>query len=196
MDQFRCFLGLITILFLVFCNSTKESASSLVYERLSDESNWNLDGEAQWSFAGDIITGSATGSTGFIISKESYSHFILELEFYPDSTINSGIFIRCPELSISPIACHEMNIWDLHPNQENRTGAIVAKAKPKTVVHTLNKWNTYRIKCEDHKTEVWVNDMLTAEFKDTTILNGLIALQAAETGTVKFRNIKIAKLDP
>lgn len=188
-------LGLVTTLFIWSCGAPKDQTTNNKEDLNYSAIEWTVDGDAQWSFQDNEIIGKASGSPGFIISKLTYSNFELTLDFFPDSTINSGVFIRCPEPIANPIVCHEINIWDLHPNQENRTGAIVAKAKPKSIVHTLNQWNTYRISCNNDNTEVWVNDVKTAEYRDTSILNGYILLQAAENGEIKFRNIKIAILN-
>jgi len=76
------------------------------------------------------LIGIADGTGGFVMTEKSYSNFTLELEFKPDSTVNSGIYIRCKKKVLSDIDCYEVNNWDLHPQQKNRTGAIVSRTSP------------------------------------------------------------------
>ncbi|WP_237701153.1 DUF1080 domain-containing protein [Maribacter sp. HTCC2170] len=153
-----------------------------------------ISGDATWNFIDNEIVGIAKGASGFIMTKKSYKNFILELEFKPDSTVNSGIFIRCKNKELSMVDCYENNIWDLHPNQENRTGAVVNRSKPLIYVNTLDKWNTYKIKIEKNHLQTWVNGELITDLHDNDLSEGMIALQAAETGEIRFRNIKFQNL--
>jgi len=91
--------------------------------------------------------------------------------------------------------CYEINIWDLHPNQDYRTGAIVARIKPLKKVNTLNQWNRYKIRSKADHIQVWINDTLTADFKDESLPRGYIALQAAGVGTIEFRKLTLVSLN-
>jgi len=59
---------------------------------------------------------STNGGSGFIMTKDVYKDFILELEFHLDKTINSGVFICCKNYELSHDDCYEINIWDENPN--------------------------------------------------------------------------------
>jgi len=83
------------------------------------------------------LTGILDSGAGFVITKNTFKNFVLTLEFNPDSTINSGVFVRCKDQQMSFSNCYEINIWDLHPDQDNRTGAVVARVIPSTKVETL-----------------------------------------------------------
>ena len=157
--------------------------------------DWSMEGDAQWRFENNELIGSLTDGAGFVMTKAHYDDFMMELEFQPDSTINSGIFIRCKNRAISFEDCYELNIWDLHPKQEFRTGAVVSRFSPLKKVETLNKWNTYRIKNEKDHLQAWINDILVVDLKDQDLKSGPIALQAAEKGEIKFRNVRITKLE-
>ena len=183
------YLLLFSSIFLVIsCSTSRKLALRLFQEKSKD---WVQEGDATWLFDQSTITGEIEEGAGFIMTAEKYANFELELEFFPDSTINSGVFIRCQEVALSVEKCHEINIWDLHPNQENRTGAIVGKFKPLAKVNTLNRWNTYRIECKGAMVKIWVNGQLTAEYEDPTLKEGYIGLQAAGKGTIKFRNVRL-----
>lgn len=157
--------------------------------------DYTIEGDATWRFENNELIGSVSEGAGFVMTKASYSDFMLELQFKPDSTINSGIFIRCQKRELSFEDCYEINIWDLHPKQEFRTGAVVSRFSPLKKVETLNQWNRYRIKNKENHLQAWINDILVVDLSDTDLKSGPIALQAAEKGEIKFRNVKITKLE-
>lgn len=185
------FVGGMFFLIMVACLFDNSNSSELFEEKGKD---WFVSGDATWKHDNNELVGVADGSAGFVMTKKLYKDFTLELEFKPDSTVNSGIFIRCKNRELSMVDCYENNIWDLHPNQENRTGAVVNRSKPQVYVETLNKWNTYKIKIEKNHLQTWVNGKLTNDIINSDLIEGMIALQAAEIGEIRFRNIKIQNL--
>ena len=187
------FLGIGTILFSLLSFAQKTEPQERLFVENSDE--WFQAGDARWQFVNGELVGSLDGGTGFVMTKKSYKDFVLELEFKPDSTINSGVFVRCRENEISNIDCYEINIWDLHPDQKSRTGAVVTRSTPLAHIETLGKWNTYKIRNEKDHLQVWVNGILTADLKDQDLAEGPIALQAAEKGQISFRNVRLVQID-
>ncbi len=178
--------------FLLASCSEKNGGNVLFQENGTD---WSKKGEASWTFDGNELTGSPiAGGTGFVMTHESYSDFELQLEFMPDDKVNSGVFVRCRDYEISNTDCYEFNIWDRNPNQTYRTGGIVTRASPMAQVETNNKWSTYRIKCEKNHIRAWVDGILTADIENDELVEGYIGLQAADSGQVKFRNVKLMAL--
>ncbi len=155
------------------------------------QDNWLTGGDATWSFDRGELVAKVNNGFGFVMTQKTYGDFILKLEFYPDSNINSGVFIRCKGHEISPFDCYEINIWDMHPKQEYRTGSIVTRSEPLARVETINDWNTIEIICEGGNIKAMVNGILTADIQDKSISEGHIALQAAESGKIIFRNVEI-----
>ena len=184
-------------LYLLFVGISLILHSCSKKEQLFQENadNWFEKGDATWSFEKGELIGTSEDGSGFVMTHKSYKDFILELEFYPDSTINSGVFLRCQDPNIDAADCHEINIWDLHPNQDFRTGSVVTKFVPLVKVNTLNQWNNYKIKNQGDHVQVWVNDTLTADLKDNSLEKGFLGLQAAGQGMIKFRNITVESLD-
>lgn len=181
------------VAFLLVCALASCTNTTSLFQENSDD--WETFGTAKWQFSKGVLKGSINEGEGFLMTKKSFTNFMLELEFKPDSTINSGVFIRCVNKELSATDCHEINIWDLHPNQDFRTGAIVSKVVPKNYVETINKWNTYRIKANGNQIKVWVNNRITADSSFTTPLSGYIALQAMGNGEISFRNIKLSIIE-
>lgn len=178
--------------FTLSCSTAIEENNQTLFDPTFD--NWTFNGDANWEFIGEEWIARIDSGNGFVMTKGTFDNFELTLDFYPDSTINSGIYIRCIAPMISATDCYEFNIWDLHPNQENRTGAVVARAKPQKHVETLNRWNSYRIRVDGDHLQAWVNDEQTVDLHNTDLANGYIALQASLAGAVKFKNVKLSRL--
>lgn len=188
-SKMKIYLALLSIvLILSSCNQ-----SQAIF--LENSGGWDAYGDVNWEFSNKELIGKVEEGDGFVMTKQPYQNFILALEFKPDSTINSGVFIRCSKEEINPTDCYELNIWDLHPDQDNRTGAIVTRMAPLAHVETIDKWNTFKIKAENNRIQVWVNDILTADTTDDALANGYIGLQAKGTGEIRFRNVKIKTLE-
>lgn len=180
-------VGIIALCLFISCSHSKS-----IFQENSEE--WNTFGNANWSFFNNELVGRVTNGDGYAITKQVYKNFILEVEFKSDSTINSGVFIRCKNEDINPINCYELNIWDLHPDQKNRTGAIVTREVPLANVETINKWSVFKIIAEKNHLQIWVNDTLTINTKNEDLIEGIIGLQAKGTGEIRFRNIRIKEL--
>ncbi len=189
-----CCFGLIAMTissYLLSCNSAQQQDQALFDPAVDD---WTINGDASWEYIDDEWIGRLDSGTGFVMTKGRFDNFELTLDFYPDSTVNSGIYIRCKDPMISASDCYELNIWDLHPNQDNRTGAVVNRATPLTHVETLNQWNSYRIRIVGDHLQAWVNDEQTADLHNSDLTNGYIALQAAMAGEVRFKNVRLTRL--
>lgn len=152
---------------------------------------------SEWTIDDGVLTPRRGEERTYVITKKQYSDVEIAFEFNPESETNSGVFARCqdPE-EISPQSCYEFNIWDAHPNQESRTGAIVTISPPVAIVNTEDKWNTMRIALMGDRLQVWVNDILTNDIRHATHTRGHIAFQyGGMDGMVVFRNIRIRELD-
>jgi hypothetical protein len=160
-----------------------------------DLAGWKVVGAADWRVEAGVLEASGEGD-GFLVSDEEFQDFRLTLEFWVDATTNSGVFIRCQDrANINPNTCFELNIWDQHPRQEARTGAIVYKVMPPLVqVNTVGKWNTYDVTAQGPKLVVRVNGAITAIMVRANPAAGFIALQHWAKGTVRFRHLRLVAL--
>lgn len=182
---------------IVICAGCAQKTSNLqlVEENLFEhlEVNAQVTSENVWTVDDDgVIVGD--GGQSYLSTLKEYDDFVLELDFYPDAEINSGVFIRCPGPSGSAVDCYEVNIWDDHVNQEYRTGAIVRHGQPLTNLNSVGKWNTYKIKAQGDHIQVWMNGEKTADLKDSKTTRGFIVLQVFDQGTIKFKNVKVTAL--
>jgi len=163
--------------------------------------DWRQIGAPVWEFsdtgvtAGPLAAADSQADTGYLVSTSSYDNFHLSIEFWVDDDTNSGIFLRCGEITelsdINPDRCYEVNIWDNHPNQDFRTGSIVALAKPAVKVDTLGRWNRYDIIADGATISVSLNGTQTVSLENDRSASGLIALQYAGKYGLTFRKLVI-----
>lgn len=181
-----------SLLLLAGCSTTDLNWKELSWKELQ----WQAEGTAAWQIADEMVSLNPEGE-GYLTTEGVYDDFELVIEFQPDNTVNSGILIRCQDRAdITPLTCLEINIWDDHPNQDFRTGAIVIHAAPPLAqLSTVGKWNTYRIVANGPVVEAWLNGMLTARLDTTELTGGFIALQS-QNGQVTFRNARLTPLNP
>ncbi len=182
------------LLLLLFCfiiGSCSKKGNPIFVEGSED---WFQVGKPSWEFEDGLLIGTSMGSTGYVMTKNKYSNFELSVDFYPDELVNSGVFVRCQDTLISNTDCYEMNIWDVHPDQKYRTGSVVTRAEPLSFINTVGKWNTYKIVCEGNKIKTWINNQLTADLVNDDLVEGYIALQIAEPGRIRFKNIRISEI--
>ena len=154
--------------------------------------NWNNVGDANWR----IVDGAAQADMGggHLVSKESYTDFVLRAEFWVDEPANSGIFIRCDDPAMPGAAsCYEVNIFDTRPEPAYGTGAIVNHATIDNMQLAANRWNTYEIIAQGDHLVIVLNGRRTVDIRDSTHPSGPVTLQYG-TGVVKFRLVEIREL--
>ena len=156
----------------------------------SDLGSFNTLGEAHWIIIDDYVE--ADGYTGsYLVTKENYGDFELELEFWPSMDANSGVYIRNQNGErIGAEFGYEINIYDTNENPDNRTGAIIRFAPPLEEVVAGGRWNKYEIKAEGTRVVVHLNGILVADLDDDTYTSGPIVFQN-NGGLIRFRNIRI-----
>lgn len=161
------------------------------------------------------ITGYSALNTpnSFLITMERYADFILELEVYVDTLLNSGIQIRSNhftaynnnvfhgyQIEIDPSA----RAWSGGIYDESRRGWLFdLKNKPEAqAAFRKNTWNKYRIEAIGPRLRTWVNDIPVAELTDSLTTCGYIGLQVHSIGQdsfkqgrqVSWRNIRLLDL--
>jgi len=155
---------------------------------------WDRVGDANWRIEnGEFVADSASG-VSHLVTKESYSDFQIQLEFWNHEGANSGVFMRITDpANITDRSAYEANIYDDRPDQSGRTGGIPNFLAPTRVIDTWDQWNTYDINMEGNHIVVKLNGVTTIDSTDDNFSSGPISLQYG-AGTIKFRNVKIRRL--
>ena len=158
---------------------------------------------------GEIVAGSLTEKVEkneFLRSDKEYDDFELKLEFkLLGEKTNAGVQIRTAEIPDH----HEVSGYqaDLGTGywgclyDESRRRKILAgpPAKQRDFPVRMDDWNTYRIRCEGPRIQLWINGVQTVDFteEDASIpLKGIIALQIHGNlvNQVHYRNVRLREL--
>lgn len=144
----------------------------------------------------DVLMSVVSDQRGFIGTKQSYADFKLELEFWTDQDANSGVYIRCQDITaFSSRSCYEVNIADTHATEASRTGAIVGFAPPSVEISTVGRWTKLEILATKNHLRVFVDGIETVDLTDDSYAAGHIALQyGGNSKQINFRNILLTEL--
>jgi hypothetical protein len=137
--------------------------------------------------------------TGYIRTKGEFENFELTLQWkYPDDKNgNSGILIHTTgkdkiwPMSIQ-IQLHTPVAGSVFPTGGAKTANVLSK---KGLALAVNQWHTCRIRSEDGKVTLFINDEQIGEVTGCQPKKGNIALQS-ENSETHFRRIKLTKLKP
>ena len=145
-------------------------------------------GSSHW----EVVDGSLTGCgepAGYLSSDQSYTNFVLSLEFMTSQDANSGVFVRSPKEA----GGYEVQIWRQQPAGYN-TGSIVGTAKTaRDYAFKADQWNQMQITAEGDHLVVVLNGETTLDTHDAKFSDGNIRLQYQQF-PIAFRNIKIRPL--
>ena len=170
-----------------------------------DFEGWDRVGDASWRVEEDALV--ADRGNGFLVTRESYRDFELRVEFWADTSTNSGIFIRATDpAKVSSTSAYEVNIWDERPEPKFGTGAIVDVAAVDPMPKAGGRWNVLEVTAKGDSFTVVLNGQKTVDgARDAKHPTGRIALQhgagakddkgvANDRGVVRFRKVEIRPL--
>ncbi len=142
----------------------------------------------------------------FLATTKEYADFELTLEFrLTGEGTNAGVQIRSRRIPDH----HEMigyqadlgqNYWGALYDESRRNKILAAPAKePLAKVLKAADWNSYRIRCEGRRIQLWINDLQTVDYTEadeSMEQHGLIAVQihGGPPGEARYRNIQIRPL--
>lgn len=152
-------------------------------------------GDANWRQQDGALVADKGGKVAsYLVSRESFSDFLIYAEFFASDDANSGIFIRLSDRQkIGADNSYEVNIFDKRPDPSYGTGGIVNFAKVSPMPKAGGKWNTFEITAKGSQLTVKMNGVQTSTVNDRSFFHGPIALQYG-SGIVKFRKVQIKPL--
>ncbi|MEM7572576.1 MAG: DUF1080 domain-containing protein [Bacteroidota bacterium] len=211
-------LFLLAILLLGWtCGSTKNIHAQAETDWSSltngqDLSNWeSYGGQAPYRLEGNTIIGTcvAERNNTFLCTDRPYGDFILELEFFVEAPLNSGVMFRAqhrPQGDIRRIYGYQMEI---DPSPRAYTGGVYDEARrgwiyslhphpPARRAYRAGAWNHVRIEAVGHQLRTYINGQAVTNLIDDLDAEGLICLQVHsphnedEIGKeVRFRDLRI-----
>lgn len=141
----------------------------------------------------------------WLVHESRFDDFELVAEaFMPDTVYNSGIGFRCQKgEKVTGYQCEidrgksgmiyaiGLGAW-VWPKEVAMRTAFEKDAKNN---FDNAKWNSFRIRCDGDRIQVWINDKPIADVRDDRFAEGSVALQHHGKGGVhRFRNVKIRQL--
>ena len=180
---------------LAGCATSNDAGWTTLIDGETGLDNFSRDGDANWRAEDGAIVADK-GAGGFLVSKQAYGDYRMRIEFRPDDTTNSGIYMRCSvREKLTDRLCHEANIFDQRPDQTFATGGIVHLGKVLQPTKGGGKWNVYDITAKGRHITVVLNGTKTAEIDNAQWLKGPLGLQyGAPGGAIKFRKVQIRPL--
>lgn len=149
-------------------------------------------GSANWRQQdGALVADKGGKEASYLVTRQSYTDFVIYAEFFVNEDANSGIFIRLSDRqNITATNSYEVNIYDKRPDPSYGTGGIVNFAKVAPMPKAGGKWNSFEITAKGSQLTVKMNGVQTAITSDRSFSHGPFALQYG-SGIVKFRKVQI-----
>jgi 3-keto-disaccharide hydrolase len=170
-----------------------------------------LNGQAKYEVKNNMIIGTTVSDqpNSFLCTAQDYGDFVLELELFVDSTMNSGIQFRSESKADYLNGRVHGYQMEVDPSKRAWSGGIYDEGRrlwlytmeyndPGKKAFRNGQWNKYRIECIGSHIRTWVNGVPTAWLIDDLTPKGFIALQvhsipknAAPGNQIMWRNIRI-----
>ncbi|QDT45575.1 HEAT repeat protein [Gimesia alba] len=190
----------------------KQNEKDLGFQSLYDGKSfagWHGNEEIFRIEDGEIVAGNLTEKVErneFLRTNKEYDDFELKLEFklLGDKT-NAGVQIRTAEIpDHHEVSGYQADLgtgyWGCLYDESRRRKILAGPDKEKRDFPVrMDDWNTYRIRCEGPRIQLWINGIQTVDFteEDPKIpLKGIIALQIHGNlvNQVHYRNVRLREL--
>jgi hypothetical protein len=168
-------------------------------------------GQAKYEVIDGMIVGTSVKGepNSFLCTKTDYANFILDLEFWADDDMNSGVQIRSQSLEeYRNGRVHGYQV-EIDPSARAWTGGIYDEARRGWLydlrfneaarnAYKNEQWNHLHVEAIGDHIRTWLNGVPAVNLIDSMTPSGFIALQVhsrPESGIqVKWRNIRIIDL--
>lgn len=142
-----------------------------------------------WSVQNNALLCGGTAPS-WISTADSFSNYVLKLQFRGPQLVNSGVFLRSQKEGQPHITGYELQIWDTQPDGYN-TGSFVGtvKAPPATIIG--DQWNQYEITAIGDHFVIVLNGKQVLDTHDAQHASGVIGLQCQPEQRIEFRNLKL-----
>ncbi|MFY0688526.1 MAG: DUF1080 domain-containing protein [Cyclobacteriaceae bacterium] len=168
-------------------------------------------GNAPYEVVDGEIVGTAVKNTPntFLTTDKTYSDFILEMDIYIDSDMNSGVQIRSlstPDYQNGRVHGYQIEMdpspraWSAGIYDEARRGWMYPLVRNPQAQNALVRgaWNKLHIEAIGNEINTWLNGVHCASLVDDLTAEGFIGLQVHSVGDelegtqVKWKNVRIA----
>lgn len=166
MNPMHPFITLVAVSLLTLPLVAVESSGEKGWKDLFAPDLSNSAAPSQWLMDSGVLVAKDHET---LWTKETYSNFILDLEFKVEKDSNSGVFLRSSDtkdvLKALEIQVHESTDGTAH----GMVGAIYDACKPgKNMAKPVGEWNHFTITCKDSLVSVIFNgeEIIHADLND------------------------------
>ena len=173
------------------------------------EADWKAaSGKCEAKWADGVLE--LTGGSGMVETAKEYGDFVLQLEYFTEKGINSGVFFRCiPGENMNGYECQIFNSppdGDYEKFIGTDTGGLFRRQVGRNVGAKDGEWNYMTVAAKGEKFATWVNGIQTTDWTDDRaehdnprngkrLKPGTIQLQGHDPTTkIQFRNFRIAEI--
>jgi len=206
---------LIVLISILFLSGFTGNRLNMEWEYLFNGKNldgWvKRGGEAKYYVEENMIIGVSEKSTPntFLCTKKNYANFILEVDFFVDDRMNSGIQIRSNSFDSyqnGRVHGYQVEIdasaraWTAGIYDEARRGWVYDLRNNQAARNAFkhNEWNKLHIEAIGNSIRTWLNGVPVANLIDSATSDGFIGLQVHNMKIagvkVKWKNIRILDL--
>lgn len=186
--------------------SSAEEAVKALEAEIYDAITWNPVGPRMWgeADAGTYLADKTRQPGSYLVSPTMYTHFELRSEWkITEPGGSGGVFFRyaAPGRDDPYRKAFKLQLADdkdFKPDPQS-TGALHTYEAPSVnASKARGEWNTLRLRVQNLKVEVWINDKLvldTIAQNDMVPLEGFIALDGVNGG-IAYRKLLLVELPP
>jgi hypothetical protein len=183
------------LLLPAFAKTKKAVPKPIPFTALMDTSCWKLTkafaGIEKWSFKDSTLE----GSDGWIGHNRMLGDFVLEGDFLYNGKSQGGVLLRGDRDAWFPnLSGYEMDIDADMPGSGHISFPFRPQPNPGIVPFPVGEWQHFSIKAVGQDIAVKLNNKEAIRFHDDHYRYGQICLEG-EKGGLKFKNLKIQKLD-
>ena len=175
---------------------------------------WEGDTKSVWRIEDGALTAGSLSTqqekNDFLATTDSYSNFELTLQWKLEGTegfVNGGVQFRTKRIpNHHEVSGYQADLgagFDGALYDESRRNKILAKPDNATLgkaIRPVGQWNTYRIRAEGKRIQLWLNDIQTVDYteEDPNIeASGIIAVKihGGAKSIVRYKELKIREID-
>jgi len=145
---------------------------------------WFVRGEATWEVRDSILTG--IDGMGHIYADPVLTDLEVKGMFRVSEGGNSGLYIRCNPPKDNPSGFPRGYEAQIDNNADAFTGWLWKPGEPtgeaKELITKDDEWFSLRVRAKGDLIQIWVNDQLMTEHRDTEYTQGHFAIQGHNEG--------------
>lgn len=193
-------------------DAKQESAMKTLFDGKSFH-GWEGDTKSVWRIEENALTAGSLSKqqekNDFLATLQTYSDFELTLQWKLEGTegfVNGGVQFRTKRIpNHHEVSGYQADLgagFDGALYDESRRNKILAKPDDATLAKAtkpVGQWNTYRIRAEGKRIQLWLNDIQTVDYieEDPNIdAAGIIAVQihGGAKSIVRYKNLQLREL--